>query len=112
MTHTQIADTLSDMSRWKSAFPNPKTRAVFDKIGHGMRLGVPREPGIPARLLRDERFRPGPELAEQDLSASTVKELLDSGLLAELTEHRNNGKVGWREASLPGDRYHIYACLQ
>src|SRR5271154_4752825 len=74
---------------------------VINGIGTGMRLAIPRSRVGPARLIRVPSYAEvaGAEVAgaEVDVSARALVELMESGLLSEQTEHRHNGKLGWRE---------------
>ena len=88
-----------------------ESRKVLDEIGHGMRLGIPRFKAGSARLIADPRY-PDPNRKERDVSPEAVDDLMNSGILGELPEHRTNQKLGWRECGLPGKKYKLYACVQ
>ena len=80
--------------------------AVLSKMGAGMRLFVRRTKPYDAKLLNPYM------LEEIPVPNETAKVLILSGLISELFEFRTNNKIGWSEACLDGQTYHIYACTQ
>jgi hypothetical protein len=99
---------------FRSVKLTPEAKAIFDAMGHAMRLAIPRDAasGLPSRLLWDRRWKIPESFQERDVPQIVVSELMKSGLISELTEFTENCKLGWREMDLPGEEYHLYACLQ
>jgi len=96
-----------------------ESKRVLDAIGHGMRLTIPKQPlnagprrAVLARVIVNPAYPKEYQEAEFDVSTAAVSELISSGLIGEIPEHRTNQKSGWRESGLPGDTHRIYACIQ
>lgn len=88
---------------------------VFRAMGElWMRLLVPKDGSTP-KLIADPRFRdmkPQAVNEERDVPLAVVQQLIRAGLIGALTEHRNQGKIGWREAGLPGETNEVYCLVQ
>jgi hypothetical protein len=81
------------------------------KIGLCMRLCMPRGLGEP-KLIPHPKW-PCAWNAEETIPRPVADEMLASGLLGEFPEDTGSGsKIGWRDAGLPGDLYHVYAFVQ
>jgi len=97
-------------TQWPKRIPlGEEAIKVMDSFGMGMRLAVPRNGEGDCKVIPTPHWG---DFEEFVVSRETVDELLSSGLLGELTEERVNDKLGWRECGLPGDKYHLYACIQ
>lgn len=83
---------------------------LYREIGEGMRLLLHPKNGL-ARLVKHPRFDSFGH-REREVDRHIVDELLRSGWLRELPEHETDHVVGWRESGLPGEEFHVYACLQ
>ena len=86
-------------------------RAILDSFQNGFALCVPRVSGRPKLVQRNWARERNPE-PDRAVDRKDVAELLASGLVGELTEHRNNQKIGWRESGLPGKSHRVYLCVQ
>ena len=77
-----------------------------------MRFLFPR-PGTPGpALLVPHPGYPAIRFEREELSERVGGELVSCDLLGELTEERNNQKMGWREIGLPGEQYRCFAFVQ
>ena len=89
---------------------------VLDEMGHGMRLRISHEGA--AEIVKDPKSFAygsacGPWVAfceNHPVDADTVRFLLNSWMIYKLSEYRDNGKIGWREAGMDGEKADWY-CL-
>lgn len=82
----------------------------FALMGGGMRLRVSHADGsvqVVEGLARYGKNRPS-----HNVTMSAARELMDSGLISKLTEHRDNERIGWREAGYDGDAADWWCCTQ
>ncbi len=112
-------------------FLSTEANTIFDAMGNGMRLIVPREnervsddPSIVARLIPHPKWQSYATTPLDLRNLDAIKELLASGLIRELPENTviyrkagpkskvDGGLIGWRESGLPGESFHVYACTQ
>jgi len=88
-------------------------QVALAKVGAGLRFCYPREGTAGGSILVPHPTWPNHRFGErEDLPAAVAAELLKSPLLGELTEQRNQNKIGWREAGLPGEQYRVFAFVQ
>ena len=87
------------------------TKEYFNKMGSGYVLVLsPTEAQLikpPIRPIEGFAF-----LDCEDVPAAIVQELQASGLISELTEHRNNSRSGWRELGFTDEHKRYFACKQ
>jgi hypothetical protein len=89
---------------------SPSAKRIFRLMGSGKRLIIRRDGGGPPKLVDDPRFPSS--VPDEDVELYDVSQLIEAGWISELTEHTTNNKIGWREAGLPGETHHVYACTQ
>lgn len=89
--------------------------AVFSLMGgQCLRLLVPKDGSMP-HLIADPRYhdiKPEAKSLERTVPPVVVRQLVKAGFIGALTENRNNQKMGWREAGLPGETNDVYCCVQ
>ena len=95
-----------------------EAKDALGKILLGMRLAIPRCncDSVPCMLLNPRNYTPNHKHGDQQIPKPTADELVNSGIIRELTEERilnsNSSFVGWKEMKLPGETYKLYACIQ
>ena len=98
------------MNAWSAGTLFKESQDVMDEIGQGMILAQHRvNDGL---FVMFKRGPWNPPFENHLVDINVGRELLSSGLLSELTEHRNNQKVGWRELDLPGEEFKFYLMIQ